>query len=154
MKLFVCVCLVLTVISVVDAFRQQSVGVRGKLMCGDKPLNNTLVKIWGTKNWLVDVKCPQYNDSNLGTDDQLGATQTDSDGKFELSGGVGSLLGMDVKLKVYHDCDDGITPGQRKVVWGIPSHYVTRTEKVQKFFDAGTINMELKHEGEERSLIN
>ncbi|KAI6232339.1 hypothetical protein M3Y95_00475700 [Aphelenchoides besseyi] len=139
MKLFVCVCLVLTVLSVADAFRQQSVGVRGKLMCGDKPLNNTLVKLWN---------------KNVGTDDQLGATKTDNDGKFELSGGVGSLLGMDVKLKVYHDCDDGITPGQRKVVWGIPSQYVTRTEKVGKFFDAGTINMELKHEGEERSLIN
>ncbi|KAI6205321.1 hypothetical protein M3Y94_00779000 [Aphelenchoides besseyi] len=118
MKLFVCVCLVLTVLSVADAFRQQSVGVRGKLMCGDKPLNNTLVKLWN---------------KNVGTDDQLGATKTD---------------------KVYHDCDDGITPGQRKVVWGIPSQYVTRTEKVGKFFDAGTINMELKHEGEERSLIN
>jgi hypothetical protein len=41
----------------------------------------------------------------------LAATTTDEKGNFQLSGGVGEVLKMNVALKVYHDCNDGIKVG-------------------------------------------
>ncbi|CAD5234710.1 unnamed protein product [Bursaphelenchus xylophilus] len=131
---------ILCYMALVEAFRQQSVGIKGKLLCGKVPLKDTQVKLW--------------NKNKLGTDDQLAAGKTDAQGNFELQGGVGSMFGMNVHFKVYHDCDDGAVPCQRKVNLGIPDQYVTRTEKVDKWFDAGTINMEFKFPDEERSCIN
>ncbi|VDD94393.1 unnamed protein product [Enterobius vermicularis] len=132
--------LLLTIVGTSYAFRQQSVGVYGQLLCGNKTLPNTQIKLW--------------NKNTLGTDDQLAAMKTDQDGKFRLEGGVGSIFGMDVLLKIYHDCDDGIKPCQRKVVLGIPSSYVTRSSSVKEYFNAGILNMQFKFPDEERSCIN
>uniref|UniRef100_A0A7E4UXA4 Transthyretin-like family protein n=1 Tax=Panagrellus redivivus TaxID=6233 RepID=A0A7E4UXA4_PANRE len=133
---------ILAVLAVLGAegFRQQTVGIRGRLMCGDKPLPETQIKLW--------------NKNKLGTDDQLAAGKTDSHGNFEFSGGVGSLFDMNVHFKIYHDCDDGIKPCQRKVDLKIPEQYVTRTSEVKKWFEAGTMNMEFVFPDEERSCIN
>ncbi|OZC07564.1 Transthyretin-like family protein [Onchocerca flexuosa] len=124
----------------VTGFRQQSVGVRGRLLCGNQSLSNTQIKLW--------------NKNKIGTDDQLAAMKTRADGSYELQGGIGSIFGMDVVLKIYHDCDDGIKPCQRKVVLGIPSDYVTRSSNVKRWFDAGVLNMQFKFPDEERSCIN
>ncbi|EFO17596.1 hypothetical protein LOAG_10901 [Loa loa] len=121
-------------------FRQQSIGVRGRLVCGNQSLSNTQVKLW--------------NKNKIGTDDQLAAMKTNADGSYELKGGIGSIFGMDVVLKIYHDCDDGVMPCQRKVVLNIPDHYVTRSSDVKKWFNAGIMNMEFKFPNEERSCIN
>uniref|UniRef100_A0A0R3RTB6 Transthyretin-like family protein n=1 Tax=Elaeophora elaphi TaxID=1147741 RepID=A0A0R3RTB6_9BILA len=124
----------------VIGFRQQSVGVRGRLVCGNQSLPNTQIKLW--------------NKNKIGTDDQLAAVKTNADGSYELKGGVGSIFGMDVVLKIYHDCDDGIKPCQRKVALGIPSDYITRSSDVKQWFDAGVLNMQFKFPDEERSCIN
>ncbi|KAI1708501.1 transthyretin-like family domain-containing protein [Ditylenchus destructor] len=117
----------LAYVSCALAFRQQVVGVEGRLMCGSQPLNNTQVKLW-SKN-------------KLGTDDQLAHTKTDNHGNFKLDGGVGSLLPLNVHLK-------------RKVDLGVPNEYVERADKVSKYFPAGTMNMEFVFPDEERSCIN
>uniref|UniRef100_A0A915EB29 Transthyretin-like family protein n=1 Tax=Ditylenchus dipsaci TaxID=166011 RepID=A0A915EB29_9BILA len=137
-----CICLS----SIAHAFRQQSVGIRGKLICGSEPLKNTHVKLW--------------NKNHLGTDDQLAAGKTDSDGRYELSGGVGSLFAMNVHFKVYHDCDDLMAGGlveepcQRKVNFKISDDWVTRTATPDKWFDGGIMNMAFKYGDEERSCLN
>uniref|UniRef100_A0A183C1D5 Multicopper oxidase n=1 Tax=Globodera pallida TaxID=36090 RepID=A0A183C1D5_GLOPA len=109
----------LSVLSNLDAFRQQSVGIRGRLMCGNQPLKNTQVKLW--------------NKNTLGSDDQLSSFTTDNQGNFELQGGVGQMTKMNVHFKIYHDCDDGIKPCQRKVNFGVPDHYVERSAQTKKW---------------------
>ncbi|KAF7626931.1 hypothetical protein Mgra_00009661 [Meloidogyne graminicola] len=122
-----------------ESFRQQSVGIRGRLMCGDKPDAGTKVKLWNKK---------------LGRDDQLADTKTDSNGNYVLQGGKGALFGMDVHFKIYTNCNRGILPCQRKINLIIPSDYVTRTSSVQRWFDGGVLNMEFKFPDESTSCIN
>uniref|UniRef100_A0A914MGL4 Uncharacterized protein n=1 Tax=Meloidogyne incognita TaxID=6306 RepID=A0A914MGL4_MELIC len=131
--------LVLLLISISEAFRQQSVGIRGRLMCGDKPDSGTKVKLWNKK---------------IGRDDQLADARTDANGNYVLQGGKGALLSMDVHFKIYTDCNRGILPCQRKIDLTIPSDYVTRTSDVQKWFDGGVLNMEFKFPDESTSCIN
>jgi len=127
------------ILTTTDAFRQQSVGIRGRLMCGTQPLANTQIKLW--------------NKNKIGTDDQLADGKTDVYGNFQLQGGVGSVFGMNVHFKVYHDCQRTL-PCQRKVDLKIPDQYVTRTSEVEKWFEAGVLNMEFKFPNEETSCIN
>uniref|UniRef100_A0A915EQJ3 Transposase n=1 Tax=Ditylenchus dipsaci TaxID=166011 RepID=A0A915EQJ3_9BILA len=68
--------------------------------------------------------------NRLGRDDQLADAKTDANGNFNLDGGIGSIFNMNVHFKIYHDCDRGILPCQRKVNLGIPSDYTTRTSTV------------------------
>ena len=88
-------------------FRTQSAGARGVLMCGNKPLSDTLVKLWD-------------NDRGPDLDDLMAETKTDSKGRFQLSGKTSEFTTIDVRLKIYHDCADGIMPCQRKASFIIP----------------------------------
>ncbi|KAI6191705.1 hypothetical protein M3Y97_00256700 [Aphelenchoides bicaudatus] len=126
-------------INLAFAFRQQSVGVRGRLMCGNQPLANTQIKLW--------------NKNKIGTDDQLAAGKTDAQGNYQLEGGIGSVFGMNVHFKVYHDCERTL-PCQRKVDLRIPDQYVTRSPNVEQWFEAGTMNMQFRFPQEETSCIN
>lgn len=55
----------LAYVSCALAFRQQVVGVEGRLMCGSQPLNNTQVKLWSKNklgrfgSFLMTVKNPK-----------------------------------------------------------------------------------------------
>lgn len=63
------------------------------------------------------------------------------------------ILPNSTLLLVYHDCQRTL-PCQRKVDLKIPDQYVTRTPKVEQWFEAGTMNMEFKFANEETSCIN
>uniref|UniRef100_A0A914UYK0 Transthyretin-like family protein n=1 Tax=Plectus sambesii TaxID=2011161 RepID=A0A914UYK0_9BILA len=129
-------------VSLIEA-RVQSVGVRGTLMCGQKPLNNTVVKLWD-------------EDSFFDPDDLLACVKTDAQGRFELQGFEDETTNIDPRLKIYTDCNDrtlfGIAPKpcQRKIKMKIPSSYINSGRTVTRWFDAGIMNMELKQRDEER----
>ncbi|VDP11760.1 unnamed protein product [Onchocerca flexuosa] len=115
----------LIVLGGVVSFRTQSVGIRGRLLCGPKPASNVRIKLW-------------EEDS----DDLLDQGYTDENGEFSLKGDTVELTPIDPIFKVYHDCDDGIKPGKRKVKFKIPKSYITEGKTPKKIFDLGTLNLE------------
>ncbi|TKR64628.1 hypothetical protein L596_025126 [Steinernema carpocapsae] len=133
--------LLLSLVSATAAFRTQSAAVKGVLMCGDKPLADTKVKLWD-------------NDAGPDLDDLLEEGHTDSQGRFHLSGHTSELTTIDPILKIYHDCDDGIMPCQRKVSFIIPDSYVSSGGTPTKTFDIGTVNMQIVFKAEERDCLN
>uniref|UniRef100_A0A914V2L6 Uncharacterized protein n=1 Tax=Plectus sambesii TaxID=2011161 RepID=A0A914V2L6_9BILA len=132
--------LLLGCVSFCAAFRLQSVGVRGTLMCGNRPLANTRVKLWD-------------EDDGVDPDDELDSTLTDSEGRFELSGSTREMTPIDPKLKIYHDCNNHL-PCQRKVKITIPNSYINSGSNVRNWFDAGQLNMQIQFQDEERSCLN
>ncbi|KAI1730108.1 transthyretin-like family domain-containing protein [Ditylenchus destructor] len=124
----------------VDAIRHQAIAVHGKLRCGDAPANNVRIKLFD-------------EDSGPDPDDVLDQGYTDSNGEFRLKGTTTELTGIDVVFKVYHDCDDGLKPGSRKVKFKIPNTYVTEGTVAKKTFELGEINLETVFAEEERELI-
>ncbi|GMT11096.1 hypothetical protein PFISCL1PPCAC_2393, partial [Pristionchus fissidentatus] len=132
----------------------QSISVRGHLYCGQFPMNNVKVK-------LIDVDPGE-------TDDLLDSAFTDENGFFALSGATRENDTMQGAIKIYHHCGDRLalhgdpmsTPRSgktkkkkicaRKIKWEIPSEYNTDGLGPQRWFEIGTINMELGFHGYER----
>ncbi|VDO91871.1 unnamed protein product [Heligmosomoides polygyrus] len=119
----------------------QSAGVKGVLMCGDRPMANAKVKLYD-------------DDTGPDLDDLMAEGTTDSMGQFLLYGHASEIMTIDPKLNIYHDCDDSITPCQRKVSFYIPKDYVSSGEQPKKFFDIGHINMQIVFKSEERDCLH
>ncbi|CAJ0603501.1 unnamed protein product [Cylicocyclus nassatus] len=102
----------LAIVAICLATRQQSVAVKGRLMCGNKAASGVTVKLW-------------EEDDGPDPDDLLAQGYTDGAGNFNLQGSEREMTNIDPVLKVYHDCDDGVKPGQRKVKFRIPSSYIS-----------------------------
>ncbi|GMT09109.1 hypothetical protein PFISCL1PPCAC_406, partial [Pristionchus fissidentatus] len=122
------------------ALRDQSIAVTGTLLCGGKPASEVRIKLW-------------EEDSGPDPDDLLDQGYTDKEGKFRLSGGTAELTPIDPVFKVYHDCDDGVLPGSRKVKFGLPKSYITQGKTPTKTFDIGIVNLETIFKNEEREMI-
>ncbi|VDK53423.1 unnamed protein product [Anisakis simplex] len=73
--------------------RTQSAGVKGILMCNNKPASKVKVKLYD-------------DDRGIDTDDLLAQGKTDSRGYFELQGYTKEITTIDPKVNIYHDCDD------------------------------------------------
>ncbi|TKR57523.1 hypothetical protein L596_030775 [Steinernema carpocapsae] len=122
----------------VFAMRKQGVAVKGRLLCGDKALKNTKVKIF-------DV------DRNPGdSDDLLDEKFTDANGEFVLDGTTRELSTIEPELRIYHDCNDGIRPCQRKVVIEVPTKYIHHG-KVKEWYNIGELNVKQPFPNEDRS---
>uniref|UniRef100_A0A0R3RLY5 Transthyretin-like family protein n=1 Tax=Elaeophora elaphi TaxID=1147741 RepID=A0A0R3RLY5_9BILA len=120
---------------IANGFRTQSAGVRGILMCGDLPLANTKVKLW--------------DEDATDMDDLLQEGTTNAHGYFELSGHTSEITTINPILKIYHDCNDGIME-----TFEIPQEYVSNGEDVEKFFDIGTVNMQIIFPDQSRDCIH
>ncbi|TKR67971.1 hypothetical protein L596_024033 [Steinernema carpocapsae] len=121
--------------------RTQSAGVRGVLTCDGKPLAGVKVKLYD-------------DDRGIDTDDLMASGKTDADGRFSLQGYTSEFTTIDPKLNIYHDCNDGIMPCQRKVTIYIPDKYVSGGKTPKTIYDSGTTELSGKFKGEERDCLN
>ncbi|KAL4002355.1 Transthyretin-like family protein [Acanthocheilonema viteae] len=119
----------------------QSAGIMGTLMCNNKPAVNVKVKLYD-------------DDRGIDTDDLLAQGKTNSEGHFELKGYTSEITTIDPKLNVYHDCEDELTPCQRKITIYIPDAYISSGKTPKKIYDAGTIQLAGKFKGETRDCLN
>ncbi|VDO29699.1 unnamed protein product [Heligmosomoides polygyrus] len=140
------VCALLTLVPLCLSVREQSIAVRGRLLCGEQPAANVRVKLW-------------EEDSGPDPDDLLDQGYTDANGEFQLQGATVETTPIDPILKVYHDCND-VTgflsvpkPGSRKVKLSLPDKYITDGMVPKKTMDIGTINLEIEFMAEEREYI-
>ncbi|VDK75444.1 unnamed protein product [Anisakis simplex] len=121
--------------------RTQSAGVKGVLKCHGKPLSGVKVKLYD-------------DDRGIDTDDMMAQGKSGKDGSFELQGHTDEFTTIDPKLNVYHDCDDELTPCQRKISVTIPDKYVSSGKTPKKIYDAGVIELSGKFKGEARDCLN
>ncbi|XGW17276.1 hypothetical protein V3C99_002129 [Haemonchus contortus] len=120
--------------------RTQAVGVKGTLICNDKAA--------------ADVEVKLYDEDKLSPDELMAAGKTDSRGHFEISGHADEFTSIEPKFNIYHDCNDGIKPCQRKITIHIPDDYISSGETPKKFFDFGTFQLAGKYSGETRDCIH
>jgi len=121
--------------------RTQSAGVHGKLICNGKPAAGVKVKLYD-------------DDRGIDTDDLMGETKTDSDGFFSVSGHTDEFTTIDPKFNIYHDCNDGVKPCQRKFTIKIPDSYVSDGKTPKKLYDGGVINLDGHPGDESRDCLN
>ncbi|TKR71946.1 hypothetical protein L596_019474 [Steinernema carpocapsae] len=121
--------------------RTQAAGVRGILMCNDRPAANVKVKLYD-------------DDRGIGLDDLMASGKTDMQGRFELQGHETEITDIDPKLNIYHDCEDGTKPCQRKFSIMIPDSYIAPGKVPKRIYDAGTIQLAGKFKGESRDCLN
>uniref|UniRef100_A0A914WH30 Transthyretin-like family protein n=1 Tax=Plectus sambesii TaxID=2011161 RepID=A0A914WH30_9BILA len=141
MKSCILLALFCTLLGTCYAFRQQSAGVRGRLMCGDKPAANVLVK-------LMD------EDDGPDPDDTLDSVYTDSEGKFQLKGDTREMTNIDPEVRIYHDCLDYGLPCQREWVIRVPDKYISSGATPKKFMELGVMNLEVELEDEDQDCIH
>ncbi|ETN68858.1 Transthyretin-like family protein [Necator americanus] len=132
--------LLTTIICCCVAVRQQSVGVTGRLMCGDEPAAGVTVKLWD-------------EDDGPDPDDLLAQGFTDAKGEFTLKGSERETTNIDPVFKVYHDCDNAFKPGQRKVKFRIPDQYISFGGLPKRIFNIGILNLKTIFPVVERDLI-
>uniref|UniRef100_A0AC35FEZ8 Uncharacterized protein n=1 Tax=Panagrolaimus sp. PS1159 TaxID=55785 RepID=A0AC35FEZ8_9BILA len=119
----------------------QSYRVKGRLRCGDKPAANVRVK-------LVD------DDFGPDPDDDLDSGYTDENGYFDLAGDTTELTTIDPHLKIYHDCDDGLIPCQRRWKFELPNHYITSGRTPKKVLNIGEWNLQAKMPDESHDCVH
>ncbi|GMR48689.1 hypothetical protein PMAYCL1PPCAC_18884, partial [Pristionchus mayeri] len=119
--------------------REQTVGVRGTIICGSRPLPEADIKLW---------------DADIGPDpdDLMATTRPDSGGRFQLWGTEDEYTNIDPVLRIYHNCSNK-WPCKRVVKLSIPDAYVAQGDKVETWYNLGTINLETKFAYEDRECF-
>uniref|UniRef100_A0A183DTH9 Transthyretin-like family protein n=1 Tax=Gongylonema pulchrum TaxID=637853 RepID=A0A183DTH9_9BILA len=84
----------------------------------------------------------------------LASRDTNADGYYELLGGIESGSKADIVLKIYHRCDFNQFPCRRKVTLGIPNQYLTERIDIKRWFEAGTLNMQLQFPREKKRSLD
>ncbi|EYC45803.1 hypothetical protein Y032_0416g1084 [Ancylostoma ceylanicum] len=86
-------------------------------------------------------------------DDLLAQGVTDANGNINLQGSETETTNIDPVFNVYHNCDDKLKLGLRKLKFRIPDSYITWGKTPKRMFNIGVLNLETIFPEEERQLI-
>jgi len=115
---------------------KQTIGVRGRLKCGDDPLKNAIVKLW--------------EHDTIGPNDELECVRTDANGNFEVEGSQSEIFKISPLLKIYTDCNARTIYGaaekscQRVIQVDVPKNFINNAE----FYNLETFNIGDKQKNE------
>ncbi|RCN35398.1 Transthyretin-like family protein [Ancylostoma caninum] len=120
--------------------REQSIGVKGKLVCNGMPAEGVKVKL---------------REKEIFLDRELDQGETDAHGEFKLWGSAREISKIDPQLNIYHKCNYR-GPCYKKLSVGIPSKYIVKGNKVDldKYYDIGTLELSMKTKGQTIDCIN
>ncbi|MFH4983831.1 hypothetical protein AB6A40_010540, partial [Gnathostoma spinigerum] len=86
-------------------------------------------------------------------DDLLDEGFTDANGEFMLNGTTRELTPIDPILQIFHDCNDGNRPCQKKVTIQLPKDYIHRGSN-GRWYELKELNMEVDFKDQERSCVH
>uniref|UniRef100_F1LF27 Transthyretin-like protein 5 n=1 Tax=Ascaris suum TaxID=6253 RepID=F1LF27_ASCSU len=117
----------------------QNAGVEGQLLCFGQPAENVLVKLYQQSS-VLDVL--------------MDVGKSDSNGSFKLGGTAVRSTRITPKLNIYHDCNDGWNPCQRKRSYVVPPKYISMGLQPVRFYDLGQVELSHRAEGETRDCFH
>ncbi|CAD5211867.1 unnamed protein product [Bursaphelenchus okinawaensis] len=119
---------------------EQSAAVRGVLKCNGEGAAKVKVKL--------------YDVDRTDLDDLMAEGETDSDGRFELSGRETEYTSIDPKLNIYHKCRDPDALCFKKIEIVIPDSFISQGKIAKKTFDIGELNLNAEYGGETADCFN
>uniref|UniRef100_A0AC34Q9V9 Transthyretin-like family protein n=1 Tax=Panagrolaimus sp. JU765 TaxID=591449 RepID=A0AC34Q9V9_9BILA len=142
MKLLIALFVVASLVIVdgtVDAgITTRSVEAAGTFLCGKMP----------AKNVKIVLKREDTDDLN----DIIGRTETDSEGKFRVTGNSerfgGAQSTIDPVLHIYHKCDKDDAKAFQTFKFRFPRTYTTIGKIPRRQYDIGRINLQIKYPGQ------
>lgn len=75
-------------------------------------------------------------------------------GQLASEGWFPPLHSLFILFEIYHDCDDGWKPCQRKWKLRVPGLYITAEKDPPKLMDLGVLNLEVRLKSEERDCVH
>ncbi|CAD5209052.1 unnamed protein product [Bursaphelenchus okinawaensis] len=124
--------------------KEQSVAVRGRLLCQGKPSSGVKIKL--------------YDHDTFTMDDLMDAGYTSQNGYFLLAGYSKEIMTLNTHVNVYHKCNytSQIPTCFQKFTIKIPKSHVVESNEpdFNKAFFIGTINLEREQKGQSTDCIN
>ncbi|KAH7707916.1 CRE-TTR-6 protein [Aphelenchoides avenae] len=118
--------------------KKQTVGARGRLICGNKPApEGTEIKLWLKKTARAD--------------EVLAEAVTEANGDFSIQGTGHTLTPfgtIDTVIKVYHNCNNA-DKCKRKYKKHIPAEYVADGQAVKQWYEMQNFDLSPNQPGEE-----
>ncbi|GMS91484.1 hypothetical protein PENTCL1PPCAC_13659, partial [Pristionchus entomophagus] len=113
---------------------QKTIGVRGQLTCGGKPMPNANITVAAKREY------PKH-------DKVLAGVTSDSQGRFEIRGVSRGIRNLTAVVRVKHSCDfkanlTNLDACERTVTYRVPEEYIAKkTTRVQQWYQLDTPDM-------------
>ncbi|KAJ1351506.1 Transthyretin-like [Parelaphostrongylus tenuis] len=121
--------LIVSIFLIGVASRLQSIAVKGRITCGEKPVSHSEVELWDEDVGFFD------------SDDLLGKGRSNLTGHFYLTGSTDEYTEIDPYMIIYHYCEDEKEGAKNEVKFTLPSKYIYDGQTPSRSLDFGVIDL-------------